>query len=281
MLMLIMAEAGLRPSFVVGGDVTDVGTGAHWAKSDWLVVEADESDGTHLELPLYATILTNVEADHLDHYGSLDGIVAGFDTYLGQITGPKVVCGDDPIGRALADRHGGVTYGLDATNDVRAVDVEPSSGSFEFALERRIGTDAWERLGEIALPLRGLHNVANATGAAAMALEVGVAFDDIAGMRSRGSAALPAGSTFAAPTGVPPSSTTTPTCRRRSTRSWQRLAAAETHGNAWSRCSSRIATTGSPRCGRSTAGRSSRPTSSCSPRSTHREPCRSPASRAS
>jgi len=185
MLMLIMAEAGLRPSFVVGGDVTDVGTGAHWARSDWLVVEADESDGTHLELPLYGTILTNVEADHLDHYGSLDGIVAGFDTYLGQIAGPKVVCGDDPIGRELAIRHGGVTYGLAPTNDVRAVNVAPSSGSFGFTLERRTGTDTWERLGEIALPLRGLHNVANATGAAAMALEAGVTFDDIAAALAR------------------------------------------------------------------------------------------------
>ncbi len=79
MLMLILAEAGLRPSFVVGGDVTDVGTGAQWTHGDWMVVEADESDGTHLELPLHGTILTNVESDHLDHYGSFDGIVAAFD----------------------------------------------------------------------------------------------------------------------------------------------------------------------------------------------------------
>ena len=66
----------------------------------WFVVEADESDGTHLELPLHGTILTNVEVDHLDHYGTFDGIVDGFDRYLGQIAGPKVVCGDDPIAAA-------------------------------------------------------------------------------------------------------------------------------------------------------------------------------------
>ena len=87
----------MRPSFVIGGDVTDVGTGAQWTGSPWFVVEADESDGTHLELPLHGTILTNVEVDHLDHYGDFDGIVEGFDRYLGQIVGPKVVCGDDPI----------------------------------------------------------------------------------------------------------------------------------------------------------------------------------------
>ena len=91
MLMLMLAEANLRPSFIIGGDVTDIGTGAHWSGSEWLVVEADESDGTHVELPLYGTILTNVEVDHLDHHGSFDGIKNSFDRYLAQVPGPKVV----------------------------------------------------------------------------------------------------------------------------------------------------------------------------------------------
>ena len=185
MLMLILAQAGMRPSFVVGGDVTDVGTGAQWTHGDWLVVEADESDGTHLELPLFGAILTNVEADHLDHYGSFDGIVAGFDDFLGQIDGPKAICGDDPIGVELARRHAATTYGLDADCDVRAVDVRPTSGSFRFGLTRRHPDGSIEALGEIALPLRGIHNVVNATGAAAMALSVGVAFDDIAAALAR------------------------------------------------------------------------------------------------
>lgn len=185
MLMLMLAEAGMRPSFVVGGDVTDVGTGAQWTHSDWMVVEADESDGTHLELPLFGTILTNVEADHLDYYGSFDGIVAGFDDYLGQIDGPKVICGDDPVGVALAARHGGLTYGLDEACEVRAVDVRATSGSFAFDLVRRVDGVSSRRLGEIVLPLRGMHNVVNATGAAAMALSVGVSFDDIAAALAR------------------------------------------------------------------------------------------------
>jgi UDP-N-acetylmuramate--alanine ligase len=180
MLMLILAQAGMRPSFVVGGDVTDVGTGAQWTHGDWLVVEADESDGTHLELPLFGTILTNVESDHLDHYGTFDGIVSSFDAYLGQIDGPKVVCGDDPVCAALAARHGGLTYGLDPSCDVRAVDVRPTSGSFTFGLVRGGHGASGEHLGEIVLPLRGIHNVVNATGAAAMALAVGVPFADIA-----------------------------------------------------------------------------------------------------
>jgi UDP-N-acetylmuramate--alanine ligase len=185
MLMLILAQAGMRPSFVIGGDVADVGTGAQWTHSDWLVVEADESDGTHLELPLFGAVLTNVEADHLDHYGSFDGIVAGFDDFLGQIDGPKLICGDDPIGAELSARHGGTTYGLGEHCDVRAVDVRATSGSFRFDLSCRTDDGTADVLGEIVLPVRGLHNVVNATGAAAMALRVGVLFDDIAAALAR------------------------------------------------------------------------------------------------
>jgi UDP-N-acetylmuramate--alanine ligase len=174
MLMLMLAEAGLRPSFIIGGDVTDLGTGAQWTGGEYLVVEADESDGTHLELPLYGTILTNVEVDHLDHYGSFQAIVDSFDTYLGQVRGPKVVCGDDEVASRLALAHGAVTYGRSDGVDVRAVGVRAANGAFEFDVERN-GTV----VGSIALPMRGIHNVVNATGAIALALEVGVPFDDI------------------------------------------------------------------------------------------------------
>ena len=179
MLMLVLAEAGRRPSFIVGGDVTDVGTGAQWTGGRSLVVEADESDGTHLELPLFGTILTNVDVDHLDHYGSFDAIVDGFDRYLAQVSGPKVVCGDDQLVAELAQRHRAVTYGLSPDCDVRAVDITPSSGAFTFAVERRTTPDTHETVGVVSLPLRGLHNVTNALGVVAMALELGVAFGDI------------------------------------------------------------------------------------------------------
>jgi UDP-N-acetylmuramate--alanine ligase len=184
MLMLVLAEAGMRPSFIVGGDVTDVGTGAQWTRGRWLVVEADESDGTHVELPLHGTILTNVEVDHLDHFGSFDAIVDSFDDYLAQVAGPKVVCADDAVAAVLAGRHGAVTYGLSEASDVRAVDIAASDGVFHFAVERRTD-DATRRVGEIELPLRGLHNVANATAVVAMAMELGVPFADIRSALSR------------------------------------------------------------------------------------------------
>lgn len=175
MLMLILAEAGLRPSFVIGGDVTDMGTGAQWTGGEWLVVEADESDGTHRELPLFGTILTNVEVDHLDHYGSFEAIQDSFDQYLSGIAGPKVMCIDDPACRQLASVHDAITYGTDQDAVYRATDVSATDGTQTFTI-----THHGQILGSVALPLRGIHNVRNATGAAAMAHSIGIPFSTIA-----------------------------------------------------------------------------------------------------
>jgi UDP-N-acetylmuramate--alanine ligase len=175
MLMLALAEGGLAPSFLVGGDVSEAGTGAQWTGGDLLVVEADESDGTHLELPLYATMLTNIEVDHLDHFGSFEAIVDSFAEYLSRIDGPRVLCVDDPRCAALAVEHAATTYGLSAGADFRATSVHPASGSFRFDVEHR-GT----ALGPLELPLRGIHNVVNAVGVVAMASELGVPFAAIA-----------------------------------------------------------------------------------------------------
>ncbi len=172
MLMLVLAEAGLKPSFVIGGDVTDMGTGAQWTGGEWFVVEADESDGTHLELPLHGTILTNVEVDHLDFYGSFEGIVDGFDQYLAQVPGPKVVCVDDPICAEIGSKHGAISYGFAESAHYRAVDLRADNGSIRFSIEY-LG----QPLGEVHLPLRGRHNVQNATGVIAMAMSVGVSFE--------------------------------------------------------------------------------------------------------
>ncbi|MFZ4810413.1 MAG: UDP-N-acetylmuramate--L-alanine ligase [Ilumatobacteraceae bacterium] len=180
MLMLILAEAQLRPSFIIGGDVADVGTGAQWTGGEWLVVEADESDGTHLELPLYGTILTNVEVDHLDHFGTFEAIAASFDRYLSQIDGPTVLCFDDRVCRELAQRHGSITYGTGDGADVRAVRIEPVHGSYTFDVVAKGAL-----LGTVHLPLRGIHNVRNATAAIALAMAIGVPFDACAAALAR------------------------------------------------------------------------------------------------
>jgi UDP-N-acetylmuramate--alanine ligase len=176
MLMLILAGADMRPSFIIGGDVTDMGTGAQWTGGEWLVVEADESDGTHVELPLFGTILTNVEVDHLDYYGNYEAIVASFDQYLDQVPGPKVLCADDPGCVELSTRHDTITYGTSPTADFQAVDIRVEHGTYSFTVTRQHTV-----LGTVDLPLRGIHNVRNALGALAMACTVGVAFDVAAG----------------------------------------------------------------------------------------------------
>ncbi|MGD9702069.1 MAG: UDP-N-acetylmuramate--L-alanine ligase [Acidimicrobiia bacterium] len=183
MLMLVLVDAGLRPSFVIGGDVADMGTGAQWTGSEWLVVEADESDLTHVELPLHGTILTNVDADHLEHYGTFERIVECFGQYLAQIPGPKVLCADDPVcdrfaaelaAESGADRHV-VTYGTAAGATYRVDDVVSGDGGQSFTVVCR-----GEELGRVELPLRGIHNVRNAAAVVAMAREIGVEFDVIA-----------------------------------------------------------------------------------------------------
>jgi UDP-N-acetylmuramate--alanine ligase len=180
MLMAILDEGGMKPSFLIGGDLNDMGTGAAWSGSEWLVVEADESDGTFLELPLFGTIVTNIEADHLDHFGTLDAIIDGFDHYLAQIPGPKVVCADDPVALALAHKHQAVTYGTHSDARYRIADIESHNGVVRFTLHRD-----GIALGTVQVPLRGTHNVRNATAATALAMEVGVSFEAAVNALSR------------------------------------------------------------------------------------------------
>jgi UDP-N-acetylmuramate--alanine ligase len=94
LLVRIFTHAGLNPNFIVGGDVLNESTGARWTNSQWTIVEADESDGTHLQLPLTGSILTNIDSDHLDHFNDLAGITESFAIYLSQIQGPRIVCID-------------------------------------------------------------------------------------------------------------------------------------------------------------------------------------------
>ena len=97
MLVLILVEAGLSPSFIVGGDLNEIGSGSAWDDGRFMVVEADESDGTFLELPRTAALVTNVEPDHLEHHGSWEALQAAFVTFVADTPGPVVLCADDPV----------------------------------------------------------------------------------------------------------------------------------------------------------------------------------------
>ena len=182
MLMHILTTAGMHPSFVIGGDVHGLELGAGWRNGRHLVVEADESDSTHLALPLFGSILTNVDVDHLDHFETFDNIVESFEQFVRKIEGPKVLCADDAVCAKIASVHACRTYGLGSTADVRAVNVVLADGGSHFEVEmRQSGSTAKQVLvGSVTVPLRGEHNVCNALGALTMAMELGVEFADAA-----------------------------------------------------------------------------------------------------
>lgn len=181
MLALALREAGLAPSFLVGGEVTGLGSGTAWEargagesprSGEWFVVEADESDGTFLALGSEAVIVTNAEADHLAYWKTWDALRAGFGEFIGGAPGPRVVSADDPEVAAIAEEVTGcITYGTSETADFRIVDIRNERFSTSFTIEG---------LGPITLPMPGLHNVRNATAAAVMAVQLGASFDAVA-----------------------------------------------------------------------------------------------------
>jgi len=172
MLSLILVEARLRPSFLIGGDVNEIGTNAVWDTGDWLVVEADESDGTFLQLAPDLSVLTNVEADHLDHYGSMEALVSAFDRFCtGRSVG--VVAGADDAGAAeIGRRHGAVLVGSSDGADFRLHDVRNGPEGVSFRL---VGADG--ALGTLSLPVTGAKTAQNAAVAAVAAMVLGVPFD--------------------------------------------------------------------------------------------------------
>jgi UDP-N-acetylmuramate--alanine ligase len=175
MLALILRAAGWQPSFVIGGEVNEVGANAAFGNGEWLVVEADESDGTFLRLGPEAAIVTSVEPDHLDYYGGFEQLVAAFEQFVDGVPGSVVGCADDGIvARIAAARPRVRTYGRDAAAYYRIVDAAGDHDAERFTL-----LAGGRALGELVVPL-AVHAATNATGAAALALELGVPFDAIA-----------------------------------------------------------------------------------------------------
>ena len=172
MLALVLVEAELRPSFVIGGDVNEIGSGAVWDDGEWFVIEADESDRTFLSLGAEVALVTNVEPDHLESYDNDPAnLVAAFEEFAGAAQ-TRVMCADDAGSAALAAKVGAVTYGTSETADYRMVDVERHRSSIEFTL-----VHDGIALDRIRLPTPGLHNARNAAAAAVTGLLLGAPID--------------------------------------------------------------------------------------------------------
>ena len=140
MLALQLVEAGIHPSFLIGGDVNEIGTNAVWDDGEWLVVEADESDGTFLALGPDIAVVTNVEADHLDHYGSFEAVRSAFEEFVASARHRRVVGGDDPVAAAIGRASGADVVGTTPECTYRIVDLTLARSSVSFALvDRRRG----------------------------------------------------------------------------------------------------------------------------------------------
>ena len=176
----VLGEGGLDPTFVIGGQLLAAGANARLGSGQWLVAEADESDGSFLRLNPLIAVVTNIDADHLENYGGdFARVQAAFSEFLHRLPfyGLAVLCVDDPEVARLAEsvpRHA-MTYGISAGADVRAEDVVQHGGAMRFTLCLPDGTRT-----PVTLALPGRHNVLNALAAASIGWQLGVAPETIA-----------------------------------------------------------------------------------------------------
>jgi UDP-N-acetylmuramate--alanine ligase len=168
MLAQILARADWRPSFVIGGEVNEVGSNAAFGAGEWMVIEADESDGTFLHLVPDAALVTNIEPDHLDYYGGFAPLVDAFAQFVDSVRGPTVLCADDPVAANIANSRSTVrTYGTSDHAHYRIVDEQAGPRGSRFVLHYE--ENDWK----VTVPV-GVKAAENAAGALALANELGV-----------------------------------------------------------------------------------------------------------
>src|SRR5882672_7077278 len=180
MVAALLDAGGRDPTVVIGGIVNAYGTNARLGKGEWMVVEADESDGTFLKLPATIAVVTNMDPEHLDHYGTIEAMNRAYEDFVKNIPfyGFAVLCIDHPVVQAtiprLSDRRI-VTYGMSPQADVRAVNVNvgASSTTYDIVIADR-QHDASRTLAGFKLPMLGWHNVQNSLAAIAVANDLGI-----------------------------------------------------------------------------------------------------------
>jgi UDP-N-acetylmuramate--alanine ligase len=184
MVAALLDAGGVDPTVINGGIINSYGSNARLGASDWMVVEADESDGSFLRLDGTFAIVTNIDPEHLDHYGSFEKVKDSFVEFIENVPfyGAALLCLDHPEVQALIPRvrdRRVVTYGFSAQADIRGVNVTPIPGGnrYECIIRQRDG--AVRSIEGIELPMPGRHNVQNSLAAIGVALELGVPDDVI------------------------------------------------------------------------------------------------------
>jgi UDP-N-acetylmuramate--alanine ligase len=178
MVACLLEAGGVDPTVINGGIINSYGSNARLGASEWMVVEADESDGSFLRLDGTIAVVTNIDPEHLEHYGSFDRVKASFVEFIENVPfyGAAVLCIDHPEVQALIgkvrDRRV-ITYGFSAQADVRGEAVTPVPGGNRFDVVIRERDGEQRRIEGIELPMPGRHNVQNALAAVAVAIEMG------------------------------------------------------------------------------------------------------------
>ncbi|MHA1598593.1 MAG: UDP-N-acetylmuramate--L-alanine ligase, partial [Alphaproteobacteria bacterium] len=198
LIAAMLDAAGLDPTVINGGIINAFGSNARLGAGDWMVAEADESDGTFLKLPAVIAVVTNIDPEHLDHYGDFETLRAAFDAFVENIPfyGFAALCIDHGEVQAMIPRVSDrkvVTYGFSPQADVRAINLENQGEgvTFDVVVSDRKGGDS-RTLAAIELPMLGEHNTQNALAAIAIALEMGIddaiiinAFNGFEGVKRR------------------------------------------------------------------------------------------------
>lgn len=169
MVATILAQAGLEPTYLLGADLSGVGPGGLLGKGEVAVVEADEAYGSFLWLKPAIAVVTNVDRDHLDHYGSWESLTDSFRQFLTEASESRVVCADDPYAVAVSEGLESVSYGLNLNSTVSAevLNQREAGSTFELRLNNA-------HAGVVQLSIAGRHNILNALGAIAACIQLGM-----------------------------------------------------------------------------------------------------------
>ena len=180
MVATLLDGAGLDPTVINGGIINAYGTNARLGQGDWMVVEADESDGSFTKLRATIAVVTNIDPEHMEYYGSLEALHEAFESFVKNIPfyGFSVLCIDHPTVQSLIGRIQDrriITYGASAQANLRIENLETVEGSqrFDVVVDKR-GTEEPRRMDGLVLPMLGAHNAMNAVAAIAVADEMGI-----------------------------------------------------------------------------------------------------------
>jgi UDP-N-acetylmuramate--alanine ligase len=185
MIAAMLDSGGIDPTVINGGIINQYGSNARLGDSDWMVVEADESDGSFLRLDGTIAVVTNIDPEHLDHYGDFDAAKAAYIEFIENVPfyGVAILCLDHPEVQAIIPRIRDrriTTYGFSAQADVKAENVAPVPGGNRFDVIVRARDGSQRSITGIELPMPGKHNVQNALAAIAVGLEMGMSDAQVA-----------------------------------------------------------------------------------------------------